>query len=379
MNNMLSSSGIYVHIPFCRKKCDYCDFYSLPVSNESVMDDYLDALILQMKDYSLGGIKYPADTLYIGGGTPSLFGEKRLGVLIREIRKQFDLSEKAEITVEVNPESAGKSLFKALKRSGVNRISIGVQSSDNAQLAMLGRVHSYETAVNAVSLCREYCCDNISLDLIYGLPDQDLESWARSLKDIVSLEPKHISCYALTPAENTPIYKIRDTLPDDDVVADMYLYAVEALKRKGFFQYEVSNFSQKGYESKHNLKYWSMKPYIGLGAAAHSFFGNKRFSVIKDLGEYIRRMRSGDPVIEDADDTDCIDRVGEYIMLGLRKVSGIDTEDFYKTFGTDFGPYAERLEKYVERGYAVHEGSVFRLDPRGLFVSNTIISDVLDI
>ncbi len=343
------------------------------------MDDYLDAVVLQMSEYSLGGMKYPADTLYIGGGTPSLFGEKRLAILIKEIRKHFDLSEKAEITVEVNPESAGKSLFKTLKKSGVNRISVGIQSSDNSQLAMLGRIHSFETAVNAVHLCREYCCDNVSVDLIYGLPGQDLESWARSLKDVVLLDPKHISCYALTPAENTPIYEIKDTLPDDDAVADMYLYAVEVLKKKGYLQYEISNFAQRGYESRHNLKYWSMKPYIGLGAAAHSFFGNKRFSVIRDINEYIGRMRSGAPVIEDADDTDSIDRVGEYIMLGLRKNSGIDADDFYKIFGRDFGPYAGRLEKYVEKGYAVHEGSVFKLVPKGLFVSNTIISDVLDI
>ncbi|MBQ7624497.1 MAG: radical SAM family heme chaperone HemW [Clostridia bacterium] len=375
---MTEQTGIYVHIPFCKSKCSYCDFYSIPTSDERLMDEYLGALIKQIGDYSLGGAKYPADTVYIGGGTPSYFGGKRISVLLKEIRKRFSVSETAEITVEVNPESCSEKFFKILKKSGVNRVSVGVQSSDDKELSELSRVHDFAEAQKAVNDCRKYCTDNISVDLMFGLPGQTLESLERSLEDILSLEPKHISCYALTPYEGTPLYENRRFLPDDDLVADMYLYLVEKLNGRGFIQYEISNFAKKEYKSKHNSKYWELKPYIGLGAAAHSFFGNKRFSCVKNVEKYIEKIAANEPVIDVADEIADANRVGEYIMLRLRTADGINESDFYKRFDRDFIPYAGRLEKYVKSGHAVHEGENYRLTPKGFFISNTIIADVLD-
>ena len=376
---MLESVGIYVHIPFCKKKCDYCDFYSLTGCDAKFFDRYLRAMIKQLDDYLLGGRKIKADTLYIGGGTPSVFGGKRLSILIKEIKKRFDFTRDIEITVEVNPESADKKFFKTLKKAGVNRISMGVQSSDDNQLSSLGRIHSFADACEAVELCKKYCTENISLDLMYGLENQSMRSWENSINSLISLNPKHISCYSLTLEEGTPMYKRSPKLPDDDTVADMYLVAIDTLENNGYMQYEISNFAVKGYESAHNSRYWDLRPYIGIGAAAHSFFGDKRYSNISDAEEYIKLIEQGESVISDADDFAIKNRVGEYVMLKLRTVSGIDETFFEKKFKQSFTPYSQKLNKYITSGHAIENCGVYRLTPKGFFVSNTIISDVLDI
>ena len=375
---MKEQTGIYIHIPFCKSKCSYCDFYSVPTDNERLMDEYSDALLRQIKDYSLGGVKYPADTVYIGGGTPSYFGAKRLSALLKELFKTFSISENAEITVEVNPESCNEKLFKTLKKCGVNRVSFGVQSSDDGQLKELSRLHDFKTAKEAVILCKELCTNNVSVDIMYGLRGQTLENLKNTLNDILALDPAHISCYALTPYEGTPLYENRKFLPDDDLVADMYMYLVSALNEKGYFQYEISNFAKKGYRSKHNSKYWELKPYIGLGAAAHSFFGGKRFSCVANVYDFIEKINNNEPVLDYADELSDISRLGEYIMLRLRTSEGIDESDFIKRFDKDFFPYASRLDKYIKNGYAVCEDGNYRLTPKGFFISNTIISDLLD-
>jgi len=378
-NNIDRYLGIYVHIPFCKRKCDYCDFYSVCGFDDSLLDRYLKALIKQLDDYVVGNSRYTVDTLYIGGGTPSVFGGKRLAQLIKEIGKRFDFTPDIEITVEVNPESADKKLFRQLKRAGVNRISMGVQSSSDEQLLSLGRLHDFKTADSAVSLCRVYCTDNISLDLMYGLEGQTMDGWIRSVEDIVSLEPAHISCYALTLEESTLMAQRRPVLPDDDTVADMYLAAVDRLGELGFEQYEISNFCRRGYRSAHNSRYWDLRPYIGIGAAAHSFFGDKRYSTIRDVDGYISGILSGESVIDEADEIAVKNRIGEYIMLRLRTIDGIDESDFERRFRTPFDSYAEKLKKYVPTAHAECGGGIYRLTPKGFFISNTIICDVLDI
>ena len=376
---MLESVGIYVHIPFCRRKCDYCDFYSLAGCESDFMDSYLKAMIKQMDDYSIGGYKIKVDTVYIGGGTPSFFGSKRLTILLKEIKKRFNFTRDVEITVEVNPETSDKKLFKQLKKVGVNRISMGVQSANDEQLSLLGRLHDFSKACEAVELCRKYCTDNISLDLMYGLENQTMKSWEESIEAIISLKPKHISCYALTLEEGTPMFSRNPELPDDDMVADMYLVAIDTLENNGYMQYEISNFALKGYESAHNSRYWDVRPYIGIGAAAHSFYGDKRYSNIRNAKEYIKLLENGESVIIEADDIPVKNRSGEYVMLKLRMVEGISESAFERRFKQSFEPYAKKLEKYIASGHALYEAGSYRLTPRGFFVSNTIISDVLDI
>ena len=376
---MNGNLGVYFHIPFCRSKCAYCDFCSTSSWDDKRMDAYLEALIRQLEDFFLPGGRYPVDTVYIGGGTPSVFGGKRLAKLLKALAKKVTLTRNCEITVEVNPESADKKLFRQLKRAGVNRISMGVQSSSDEQLLSLGRLHDFKTAESAVLLCREYCTDNISLDLMYGLEGQTMDGWIRSVEDIVSLEPAHISCYALTLEESTPMAQRRPVLPDDDTVADMYLAAVDRLGELGFEQYEISNFCRRGYRSAHNSRYWDLRPYIGIGAAAHSFFGDKRYSTIRDVDGYISGILSGESVIDEADEIAVKNRIGEYIMLRLRTIDGIDESDFERRFRTPFDSYAEKLKKYVPTAHAECGGGIYRLTPKGFFISNTIICDVLDI
>jgi len=376
---MGDSVGIYVHIPFCKRKCDYCDFYSLSGCSQKFMDEYIKALVKQLDDYTLGGSKYTVDTIYIGGGTPSFFGGKRIKTLLSEIEKRFALTKNVEVTVEVNPESADKGLFKTLKKAGVNRISMGVQSSNDEDLSRLGRLHNFEGAKTAVELCSKYCTDNISLDLMYGLEGQSVDGFKKAILDIVALKPKHISCYALSVEGGTPLAVRNPVLPDDDTVADMYFAAVETLENAGYLQYEISNFSLPGYRSRHNSRYWDLSPYIGIGAAAHSFFGDKRFSVIKDAEEYIKRLETGESVIDEADEVAIKNRIGEYVMLKLRTSDGIDEGEFSRRFKTDFEPYAEKLRSFEKDGFTETGGGIYKLTPKGFFVSNTIISEVLDV
>lgn len=373
----MENLGVYVHIPFCRKKCAYCDFYSLANPGEEQMDAYLAALEKQIGEFFVGGPQ-PVDTIYVGGGTPSAFGAKRLSVLLKTLRKACRILRNAEVTVEVNPESVTKGLMKALRKAGVNRISMGVQSADNEQLKALGRIHTFEEAKQAVELVRRYCTDNISLDLMYGLPGQTMESWQHSVEAILALEPKHISCYALKLEEGTPLFASAPQLPDGDLQADAYLWMVQRLAAAGFEQYEISNFGKHGFYSRHNQKYWDLRPYVGFGCAAHSFYGGKRFSVTADAQQYIAGMEGRGAILEDADELSYINRSGEYIMLGLRTVRGINENEFYHRFHRDFTPYANQLETYLAPGYVVRDGDRWHLTPKGFLVSNLIIGEILD-
>ncbi len=375
---MSGNLGVYFHIPFCRSKCAYCDFCSTARWDDKLMDAYLEALIRQMGDFFLPGGKYTVDTVYIGGGTPSVFGGKRLAKLLKALEKRVSLTRACEITVEVNPESADKALFKGLKAAGVNRISMGVQTADDGQLKRIGRIHDFARAREAVELCRKYCTDNLSLDLIYGLPGQTMESWLSSVEAICALAPRHISCYALKLEEGTPLWREDPVLPDDDTQADMYLNAVEKLEKLGYFQYEISNFAQKGYRSRHNSRYWDLSEYLGFGCAAHSYYGGKRFSFTSDIAAYLSGMQGTAPIVEEADELAFNDRVGEYVMLALRTCDGIDENAFYSRWKREFTPFAQRLAPYVQSGHVRCDAGRWRLTPAGFLVSNAIIGDVLD-
>ena len=372
--------GIYIHIPFCRSKCAYCDFYSLPCQerNDDLMQRYLKALCAHIKECGALAPKYKVDTIYFGGGTPSFFGSAGLSTILAAIRRSFDVDSKAEITFEANPDSITDKLLLRLRGEGFNRVSLGVQCDDDAILQTIGRPHTYEQAKEAVEKIRRAGFTNVSVDLIYGLPGQTLAGWKQTVEHVMELHPEHISCYGLKLEEGTPLYtnQHRYHLPEDDDQADMYLAAVDILTSNGFRQYEISNFARKGLYSRHNMKYWMGNEYLGFGPSASSDFAGRRFTMVRDIEEYIEGIRTGGEVIEDQEEIPLWDRAGEYIMLRLRTLNGISGEDYERRFRLPFEPLEKELEK--QQGYAVKSpDGRWRLTPKGYLISNTIISDLL--
>ena len=368
--------GLYLHIPFCKAKCAYCDFYSLPRGEEK-MDDYAAALTAHLVETAPMAAGHTVDTVYFGGGTPSYLGAERVMQLLQAVKKHYRVAKDAEITMEANPDSLfdWKEL-RALRRMGLNRISLGVQSSDDAMLRALGRIHSWRQVVDAVDTVRRAKIPDLSLDLIYGLPNQSLAQWEKTLADAVSLVPDHISCYGLKLEEGTPLWKRRDTLtlPDDDVQADMYLFAVEYLRKHGYEQYEISNFARPGHESRHNLKYWTLGEYAGFGPGAHSDFGGVRYAYVADLDLYLR----GQLVLSESETITEEEREREYIMLALRTTGGIDVRAFEYRFRHRFDVAEQLLKGYEQHGLAKRTESGWRLTPQGFLVSNAIIASLAE-
>lgn len=364
--------GLYIHIPFCKAKCAYCDFYSLAHSEEK-MDAYMAALLRHLEEIAPRAAGMQVDTVYFGGGTPSYLGAARLCRILQTVLRRYDVARDAEITLEANPDSAGdwKELRK-LRRAGFNRLSLGVQSTDDALLRRIGRVHTYEQVQQAVMAARKAKFTNLSLDLIYGLPGQTMEDWQRTLADAVALGPEHLSCYGLKLEEGTPLWQQRQTLtlPDDDAQADMYLYTVAALGEMGYEQYEISNFAKSGKESRHNLKYWRMEEYAGFGPGAHSDFGGVRYGYVRDIDSYI----AGRLVLSESETDSTLARDYEYVMLSLRTAAGIDRQTFEKRYRQRFQPMEALFEQYEKAGLASRTEGGWRLTPRGFLVSNSIIA-----
>ena len=372
--------GIYIHVPFCRSKCQYCDFYSLTTKDSKLMDSYLEAICNHIKEAGPLAPNHLVDTVYFGGGTPSLFGAEGMATILSALRKYFDVSDSAEITFEANPDSVTDRLLRRLRSEGFNRVSLGIQSDSDAMLKKLGRPHSYQQAVDAVSRIRKAGFRNLSVDLIYGLPGQTLEEWMKTLRHVLTLQPEHISCYGLKVEEGTPLYEYKDccNLPDDDHQADMYLAAVEILRKQGYRQYEISNFCRKGHVSRHNLKYWSGGEYLGFGPDASSDFGGRRFTAIRDLHGYIDGIRHGGQVLREVMDVAPRERAAEYLMMRLRTVSGLDPQEYEKRFLMPFAPLEGALLQCKERGLAAQTfDGRWHLTPEGFLLSNSIISDLL--
>ena len=371
--------GIYIHVPFCRSKCQYCDFYSLTEKDDRLMEDYMDAVCDHIKEAGQRSPGYLVDTVYFGGGTPSFFGADGMAAILTAIRRSFEVSGSAEITFEANPDSVSTRLLRRLRSEGFNRVSLGIQCDDDRILKQIGRPHNYEQAVQAVKNIRSAGFKNLSVDLIYGLPGQSLESWQKTLKNVMELRPEHISCYGLKVEEGTPLYDCRDycNLPDDDVQADMYLSTVEILRSKGFRQYEISNFARRGYESRHNMKYWTGGEYLGFGPDASSDFAGKRFKIIRDLKGYIDGIQNKGAVLDEVEEIPDRERAGEYLMMRLRTVQGIDREEYEKRFLLPFQPLEEALVQYRQRGHALGAEGRWRLTPEGFLLSNTILTELL--
>ena len=372
--------GIYIHVPFCRSKCQYCDFYSMATKEDKLMDGYLDAVCDHIKEAGELAPGYKVDTIYFGGGTPTFFGADGMSVILTAIRRNFDVDNAAEITFEANPDSISDRLLHRLRAEGFNRVSLGIQSDDDEMLKKLGRPHTYSQAVTAYHKIRKAGFRNVSVDLMYGLPGQDLYDWQQTLDNVLRLMPEHISCYALKVEEGTPFHEYKDmlNLADDETQADMYLAAVEILRGRGYRQYEISNFCRKGQISKHNMKYWTGGEYLGFGPSASSDFAGKRFTLKRDLQAYITAIREGGDIMEDLQEIPLRERAGEYLMLRLRTNLGIEAKEYEKLFMLPFAPLEDVLEKQ-RRFYHATQTDTGRwvLTPKGYLVSNDIITDLL--
>ena len=372
--------GIYVHVPFCRSKCQYCDFYSLATNDDHLMHNYLNAICAHIKEAGALAPQYLVDTIYFGGGTPTFFGAAGMATILTTIRKSFDVSSDAEITFEANPDSVSDPLLRRLRNEGFNRVSLGIQCDNDEILRKIGRAHNYQQAVNAVKRIRRKGFRNISVDLMYGLPGQTVDDWIATLENVLSLQPEHISCYGLKVEEGTPLYEIQDAcnLADDDTQADMYLTAIQILRDHGYRQYEISNFSRKGRVSRHNLKYWNGGEYLGFGPDASSDFSGRRFAIIRDLQGYIDGIKNGGQVLRDVQEVAPRERAGEYLMMRLRTASGLDPKTYEQNYLLPFAPMEPYFIRCRDNGLAeqTFDGR-WRLTPRGFLVSNSIISDLL--
>ena len=381
VENKKKSLGIYVHIPFCRSKCEYCDFYSIPgARSRDLMDRYLDAVILHIREAAQGAAGYEVDTVYFGGGTPSFFGAGGLAKIFAEIDRRFDVSRDAEVSLEANPDSVTLPMLMRLRRAGFNRISIGVQSDDDAQLKALGRPHTYRQAQQAVSLSRRAGFDNISVDLMYGLPNQSREQWMQTLRNVIDLKADHISCYGLKVEPGTKLWTYKDcaNLPDDDAQADMYFYAVETLEQFGYHQYEISNFAHDGFICRHNMKYWVGDEYLGFGPCAASDFAGRRFTIEPNLEKYIKGVMEKGVILSESELVPLRERAGEYLMLRLRTVDGIEKGEYTRSFLLPFEPIEEILIRLQAQEYAAFSAGRWHLTPKGFMLSNSILVELLE-
>ena len=380
---MTDTLGIYIHIPFCASKCGYCDFYS-SAACEKEMPRYQRALLKHMEE-TLDQLPHALiDTVYFGGGTPSYYGARRIIEILDVVKSSGRLWKNAEITMEGNPDSLRPKDLRALRRAGVNRLSIGMQSANNDILKLIGRRHNFKQVQMAVQAARSAGFDNISLDLIYGLPSQTRADWEETLMRALQLHPEHISGYGLKLEPGTPMaeeYEGSPLIPDDDMQADMYLSMVQTLRQYGYQQYEISNFCIPGYHSRHNMKYWQLDDYVGFGPGAHSCVRNLRYSYVRDREQYVRCVLGGKGSGEMLDEYEKIgdfERASEYLMLGMRTILGVSAAEYTAIYNSSFDGIEEMLEEYVRRGWAVQEEDRWHFTPSGFLISNTLINAMLE-
>lgn len=363
--------GLYVHIPFCKQKCKYCDFVSFS-GKEGKEQEYLQKLFCEMKQYKNEEI----DTVFIGGGTPSVLGAKSISSLMDNIKKNFSLTGDCEVTMESNPGTLCAEKIDAMLSSGINRISVGVQSFDDRELNIIGRIHTGREAYNNICLLKKMGFDNINIDLMTALPNQSATSLKNTIDTALSLPITHISAYSLILEEGTPLEKEYSMgkliLPTDDEDRQMYAMAVKLLGEKGFMRYEISNFAKAGYECRHNIKYWSCDEYIGLGVAAHSYVGDRRYSNSSSFGRYLSGEKGEENFLSQND------KISEFMMMGLRMDRGVSNREFKKRFGKDIEEvFAYQTQKFVSLGLMQKTGDRYSLTERGIDVSNSVMCEFL--
>ena len=364
----MKNIGLYLHIPFCKSKCPYCDFYSFS-GKDTEKDEY--TKILKDRILRISNLQCKGDTLYIGGGTPSVLGAENLKTLVDTCKNDF-LTDDAEITVECNPHGLNEDFFKTLYSCGVNRISMGLQSAVDSERRILGRLSDRNQVENAVKMAQRVGFKNITLDVMLGIPNQTEKSLNETLDFCISLGVPHISAYMLKLEENTHFYKNQEkyNFPDDDLTADLYLQMCETLHSNGVMQYEISNFSKNGFESRHNLKYWHCEEYLGLGPSAHSFLNGKRFYFDRDFKAF---MNVNSP-IDDGVGGDFT----EYAMLNLRLVEGLNEDKVFERFGHNIPKEIyEKSQIFIDNGYMISTENGLALTRNGFLMSNSILAEIL--
>ena len=361
-------TGLYIHVPFCLRKCPYCDFYSVSSPDNEICEKYTKAVISNIRRYLADFDDLTFDTVYFGGGTPSLMPLSFFNRFFEGISSCIESD--AEITMELNPKTADSSKLRSLRKTGINRLSVGVQSAIDSELRALGRIHGFREAEDIILKAHEVGFENISADLMIGIKGQTAETLVSSVDKISALPVKHISSYILKIEEGTEYYKngIINEVPDEDEAADMYLLAVRELETRGFKQYEISNFSAEGYESRHNLKYWHCEEYIGIGPSAHSFFDGRRYEVPRSLRDFLEQPKQEENVNESHPGS-----FFEKAMLALRLTEGLCL-DRYPAYA---GKIIKKAEKYKKAGLIKTDNNTISLTPEGFLVSNMIISDIL--
>ena len=383
----MKNIGIYVHIPFCKQKCKYCDFVSF-TNKEDMFEEYFKCLLMEIeekaKDYNVEVIngrkeKIGVNTIYIGGGTPSFAHEKYIEKVILKIKECFKVLKTSEITIEVNPGTVNEGKLKKYYEIGINRISIGLQSTNNNLLKMLGRIHNYSEFENTYNLARRVGFKNINVDLMIGLPTQTLEDVQESLNKIIEKSPEHISVYSLIVEENTKMFDLIESgkvvLPDEDLERKMYWMVKTRLEEVGYKHYEISNFAKPKKESKHNMNCWKQESYLGIGVAAHSYFNGTRFSNIDNLKQYIFNYNEDVSIhnIVFHENQDKEQMMKEYLLLGLRKIDGVDITEFKNKFSENLVyVFRNELNKLVKEGLVEVDDNFVRLTNRGIDLANQV-------
>lgn len=363
--------SLYVHVPFCIKKCLYCDFNSC--SNNELQDDYIDKLIIEIEKIKANKLK----TIFVGGGTPtilSMYNTEKLLIALKRFNPD-------EYTFEANPGTINEEKLLLLKKYGVNRLSIGLQAWQDSLLVKLGRAHNLHDFLEGYNAARKAGFNNINIDLMFGIPDQNMENWKETIKNVKEINPEHISCYSLIIEEGTPFKKLYDenklNLVDEETERDMYHYAINELKKSGYEHYEISNFSKKGFECMHNITYWKLDEYLGIGAGAHSFAENKRFSNIRNISQYIKGVIENN-IIEECTTQTYNDLISEYMFLGLRMVEGISKRAFKKRFGEAIeNIYGNEINSLTEKGLLTQNKDNLKLTPIGIDFSNQVFVEFL--
>lgn len=375
---------LYIHIPFCIRKCAYCDFLSGPADDETIVK-YVEALKAEIRSQSELAKDYLVTSIFFGGGTPSILSGTQMKSLVQVIRKVFEIADFAEISMEANPGTVTRRKLKAYRNAGINRISFGLQSTNDKELKVLGRIHSYKEFLKSFSLARECGFDNINVDLISAIPNQTVESWEKSVRNILALEPEHISAYSLIVEEGTPFYEkygegapYEDALPSEEDERLMYQRTEELLEEAGYHRYEISNYAKPGKECRHNLGYWERKEYLGLGLGSSSLIRNARFKNCDDLAFYLEHS---DDILQIREIDGALtkeEQMEEFVFLGMRKMEGISLELFEEIFGVSFDKYYGKNLKYLlENGLVLRNGKMLQLTKQGIDISNYVFAEIL--
>ena len=371
-----NSLGLYFHIPFCIKKCEYCDFLSGPATRTR-QEDYIYALLREMKTISEKE-KRSVDTIFIGGGTPSVPDCDVMEKFLKGMREDFNVSPDAEITIEANPGTLTPEKLQLYRKYGINRISIGLQSPKDKELKILGRIHNYSQFLESYHMAREAGFSNINIDLMFAIPGQTCKGWLENLRTVAELGPEHISAYSLIIEEGTPFYKKELDLPDEDSEYIMYEDTGRILGEYGYHQYEISNYAKKGRRCRHNEGYWTRMEYLGLGLGAASLLGNRRFSNTDSMEEYLKNSGSPEKIRKNQENLSTYDEMAEFMFLGLRMTEGISVKRFQECFGVSIEKiYGKVIDGYKKQGLLIEKNGRIFLSRPGIHVSNTIMADFL--